>query len=180
MSESDSTVPAGFRVIPGYPRYAINEHGVILSICRDAGGADREWRDARPLCPTSDRHGYQRVALCRDSRRHPFQVHTLVLMTFVGPCPDGMQCRHLDGNPANNHVLNLAWGTSLENQHDKILHGTVNHGENNGHAKLTKDDVKNIRLRLTNGEQHQSIASDFNVHAGTVSKIARRETWKHI
>jgi len=180
MSDSNSTVPEGFRQIPGHPRYAINEHGVILSICRDAMGADREWHEARTLCPTKDRRGYQRVALCRDSRRHPFQVHTLVLMTFVGPCPDGLQCRHLDGNPSNNHVLNLVWGTSLENQRDKILHGRVNQGENNGHAKLTKDDVKIIRSRLANGELHETIANEFNVHAGTVSKIARRETWKHI
>lgn len=178
MSDSNST-PDGFHVIPGFPRYAIDESGVILSTCY-AKGAGKGWKDSRRLCPTSDRNGYKRVALCRDSRRHPFQVHTLVLMTFVGSCPNGMECRHLDGNPANNHVSNLKWGTHLENKRDQILHGTVNRGENNGQAKLTKDDVKSIRDRVANGDTHQSIANDFDVHAGTVSQIARRIIWKHI
>ena len=180
MSDQDSTVPAGFRQIPGHPRYAINEYGVILSICRDAKGADREWDDARHLCHTRNRLGYHCVALCRDSRRHPFQIHILVLITFIGPRPDGMVCRHLDGNPGNNHLSNLVWGTLSENQRDRIRHGTSNLGENNGCAKLTKDDVKTIRVRVANGETHQSISNDFNVHAGTISQIARRVTWKHI
>jgi hypothetical protein len=51
-------------------------------------------------------------------------VHRLVLEAFVGPCPDGCECRHLDGNSRNNALSNLAWGTSGENKLDEVRHGT--------------------------------------------------------
>lgn len=52
-------------------------------------------------------------------------VHRLVLEAFIGPCPSGMECRHLDGNPSNNRLENLLWGTPLENANDRRRHGTV-------------------------------------------------------
>ena len=33
MSDADSSVPDGFRQIPGFQRYAIDENGTILSVC---------------------------------------------------------------------------------------------------------------------------------------------------
>ena len=39
-------------------------------------------------------------------------VHRLVLEAFVGPCPEGMCCRHFpDRDPSNNKLENLSWGT---------------------------------------------------------------------
>lgn len=54
------------------------------------------------------------------------RVHHLVLETFVSNCPDGMNCRHLDGDPSNNALSNLAWGTQSEQVADKKAHGTFN------------------------------------------------------
>jgi hypothetical protein len=52
-------------------------------------------------------------------------VHRLVLEAFVGQRPsDEFMCRHLNGNPADNKVENLAWGTALENGQDMARHGT--------------------------------------------------------
>lgn len=51
-------------------------------------------------------------------------VHRLVLEAFVGPCPPGMECRHLNGDSGDNHLRNLQWGTPSENQFDKVRHGT--------------------------------------------------------
>lgn len=182
MSDSDSNVHAGFRVIPGYPRYAINEHGVVLSICmRGSGaGANRCWTDAKRLTFSSDRNGYKRVTLRRDGNSKGIFVHILVLTAFVGPCPDGMECRHLDGCNTNNHVENLAWGTIAENHRDKILHGTVGTGEKNGSSKLKVDDVLTIRERAANGESARAIAKDFAVSQVTISKIVRLAAWNHV
>ena len=182
MSDSDSAVPAGFRVIPGYPRYAIDENGTILSVCGKGFGVgrNRQWSKARRITPVMHKHGYYRAVLSHDGRARHLFVHKLVLETFAGPCPDGMQCRHLDGNKTNNHKDNLAWGTPLENSCDKILHGTSHRGEKCGKSKLKDADVLAIRARAKNGERHADIAKDFPVHKDVISRIVRRETWKHI
>lgn len=182
MSISDSTVPAGFRVIPGFPRYAINEHGTILSICSPSGrGKDRPWENARTVTHVVRPKGYHVISLCgANGDKRIRTVHVLVLEAFVGPCPDGMQCRHIDGNPANNHISNLVWGTSLENNRDKILHGTSNKGERGSKAKLTNEDVIEIRKRRANGETMEAIAKDFPLKKNSIYNIVNRRTWKHI
>ncbi len=65
MSDSDSTVPAGFRVIPGYPRYAIDENGTVLSICLRGSnkGTVLPWSEARPTATYTNNHGYRIVVL---------------------------------------------------------------------------------------------------------------------
>lgn len=51
-------------------------------------------------------------------------VHKVVLETFVGPCPSGLEALHRDGNPTNNQLGNLRWGTRGENILDAVRHGT--------------------------------------------------------
>lgn len=182
MSDSDSTVPADFRVIPDYPRYAINESGVVLSTCpRNGRGKDRDWSDAHSVTHIIRPKGYHVISLCStNGEKRIRMVHVLVLEAFVGPCPVGHQCRHIDGNPANNHISNLAWGTSLDNNRDKILHGTSCQGERGSKAKLTNEDVIEIRKRRANGETIETIAKDFPLKQNSIYSIVNRRTWKHI
>lgn len=181
MSDVNSSLPEGFRVIPGFPRYAIDEHGTLLSICITGRGAHRtlHWNDARRISPQLDSHGYLFVVLHGTPKRRAF-IHTLVLETFTSPCPSGMECRHLDGDKTNNHVSNLAWGTRAENSHDKISHGTSNHGQRNHRSKLIDDDIRQIRKRAANGEPHQSIADDFPVARTAITRIINNQRWKHV
>ena len=69
-----------------------------------------------------DRPQYLQAALYGDEGRCHEYVHRLVLETFVGPRPDGMEARHLNGDCQDNRVENLIWGTPLENGADKIRH----------------------------------------------------------
>ena len=64
-------------------------------------------------------------------------VHRLVLEAFAGPCPEGMECAHDDGNPANNHASNLRWATKIENQADRRRHGTLPIGKSHYLAQKT-------------------------------------------
>lgn len=50
-------------------------------------------------------------------------VHRVVLTAFVGPCPDGMEGCHNNGNPTDNRLENLRWGTRSENSRDTVRHG---------------------------------------------------------
>lgn len=180
MSESDS-VPNGFRQIPGFPRYAIDENGTVLSVCHATGrGKDRPWANAKLIKPATDRYGYPVIQLRHDGRKRSVGIHTLVLITFVGPRPEGMLCRHLDGCRTNNHVSNLAWGTAQQNSDDMILHGKSGIGNGNGNVKLTDSDVIEIRRRAANGESRRVIAKDFSVDISNVCLVVLRKTWAHV
>lgn len=61
------------------------------------------------------------------------KVHVAVLEAFVGPRPEGMQALHNNGDPSDNTVENLRWGTASDNMKDKSLHGN-NHFANRTHC----------------------------------------------
>lgn len=64
--------------------------------------------------------GYRRYSLPGGTFKY---AHAMVLEAFVGPRPEGYHCCHGDGNPANNSVENLRWGTVSSNRHDTVRHG---------------------------------------------------------
>ncbi len=69
--------------------------------------------------------GYLVVDLHKDGVCTTRYVHRLVLEAFVGPCPDGLECRHFpDGDKCNNDLANLSWGSHAQNESDKLVHGT--------------------------------------------------------
>lgn len=110
-----------------------------------------------------------------DGLFHRFYGSQLVLITFVGPCPDGMESCHKDGNCLNDALYNLYWGTRAENIQDAINHGTWNpgraQGENNGHAKISDDEVEDIKDRKLAGESSISIADYYNVSRQQINNI---------
>lgn len=104
-------------------------------------------------------------------------VHRLVLLAFVGPPEAGQECRHLDGDPTNNKLGNLKWGTKSENMADRDLHGMTARGGRNGRAKLSMEAVLEIRRRYSQGSRQKDLAIAFGVHQCTISVIVRREGW---
>lgn len=74
--------------------------------------------------PQVTRSGHLKIMLTRDGKQRGEFVHVLVLEAFVEPRPEGKIARHLDGDPSNNQVSNLAWGSHSENGHDAVRHGT--------------------------------------------------------
>lgn len=71
----------------------------------------------------------------------------------------------------------LRWATRIENEADKLIHGTHRRGQRQHSAKLTEFDVIDIRRRAAAGETQRAIASEFGVGQQTVSGIVRREKW---
>ncbi len=160
--------------IPGYKCvYQASNRGQIR---RAVGGPGAQ--KGRILKQPCNSKGYRCVTLCGKS----LYVHRLILMTFIGHYPSGLRCRHLDGNPNNNHLSNLKWGTGSENQQDCIRHGTRldNRGSKNWAAKLTESQIPKIRQLILDGVTHQKIADNFGVSRVTITCIAIGKTWKHI
>ena len=127
------------------------------------------------------RNGRFFVKLSSKSQTRECAIHRLILETYIGPCPVGMECRHLDGNPQNNNLDNLCWGTRLQNQQDRIKHGTTNCGERNGRSKITEKKVRRIRQMLKIGILSQKrIAQFYQITQMTVSNIKQKRIWKNI
>ena len=102
---------------PKFTNYSVTKSGRVWSHRRATtkGG----W-----LKPLMNGTGYQYVALSKKGIGINHYIHRLVLETFVGPCPDSMECRHLDSDRTNNRLGNLKWGTKSENHQDAIKRGT--------------------------------------------------------
>jgi hypothetical protein len=170
--------------IPGHSGYAVTTDGRVFSLERrvPARGGLRTY-PTRELVQYRNRRGYLRVALYRESKGRNWFIHELVLLTFVGPRPDGFVCRHLDGDPANNNVANLAWGTHEENAADKVRHGRVGRnglkGERIHTAKLTSDQVRAIRSEFAPG-MSEVLGSKYGVSGRQILSIVRGQSWSHL
>ena len=123
--------------------------------------------------------GYLFVRL--GSKNNPQPVHRLMLITFIGPRPKGMQCRHLDGNKENNRLDNLCWGTPKENQADRRKHGTDSRGITHGMSKLCEEQVRVIFQAYHDGYYTQrEIAKAFGIAQTLVSAISKKSIWAHL
>ncbi len=68
---------------------------------------------------------YRTVTLCREGSVHTMTVHNVVTLAFFGPRPPHTPVvRHLNGDPTDNRVANLVYGTHAENVADSLIHGT--------------------------------------------------------
>jgi hypothetical protein len=115
-----------------------------------------------------------------NSKSRWVSVHSLVLITFVGPRPPGMFGCHNNGNALDNRVENLRWDTPKGNKADDLKHGVTHLGSRNGFAKLNEELVVAIRRRVACGESQSSIARELGISQTTISLIVLRKTWAHV
>ncbi len=102
-------------------------------------------------------------------------VHRMVLETWAGPCPDGHQASHLDGNRQHNAITNLVWETPVENHARKILHGTHPVGEKGPSHVLTWDRVTVMRREFVS--LIKRLAVEHGVSKMTVRRVLTGESW---
>jgi predicted transcriptional regulator len=172
MAAHDHTTPRRFAAVALAPRYRISDDGVVEY--PKSGG----WS---PLRLKPDDKGYLYAALHLGSGQYKRrQVGQLVLTAFVGPCPDGQECRHLNGNPGDNRLNNLAWGTRRENAQDRIRHGTQARGSASVLSLLDESKVEEARRLYSEGHSQSSIARKFGVSRATVGNAVVGKTWRHV
>lgn len=164
-------LPSNMRAVVGNEMYLVSSDGCVFS--------RQEWRGSkyRELRQETNPQGYKLVTLSKPRKR--FFVHVLVLEAFVSARPEGLFTRHLDGDPENNHVSNLAWGSRLDNANDSKRHGTFPVGSRNGNSILTEDQVQEIRILIKQGYKHPEIADMYDVSRSCISSVATR-SWQHV
>lgn len=171
-----------YRTVVGYPYYKIGNNGEVWS-CLCKTGTGRSHRGWLRLASYIDKKGYVRYSLRKkpgDRNQISYGLHKLLMDAFVGPRPDGYECRHIDDNKLNNDLSNLAWGTHAENTEDRDRNGKTLKGEKHPLAKLTEEKVRDIRRRSANGESRKSIAQDYGINPGSIASIIKFITWKEV
>lgn len=163
------------QIVKGFPWYRIDTSGRVWSCAIKGNSRSKQAGPWRVLKATIKKGGYLHVCLSKDGMHVTRPVHRLVLEAFVGTRPEGMQCRHLDSNPANNRLENLQWSTSKINGQDKIVFGKTR-GEKNGNAKLSNKDREQIFERRKAGETLKELGTAFGVHPLHICRITRG--WK--
>ena len=115
-----------WKQIPAYPLYEASTAGRIRRIgkteCCKFFTTNRR-RDRRPGKLKGREHeprDYCAVRLYKNGKATSVTVHRIILETFVGKRPPGLQCRHLDDDPRNNRLSNLCWGTRQQNHMDRL------------------------------------------------------------
>ena len=162
--------------------YDVSDSGEVRTYRKQVKGRQVVCEVAQKLLSKcNDKNNYLQVCLRKDGRSLTKKIHRLVLETYVGLCPEGMECRHLDGNPKNNNLYNLSWGTHKENAQDMIAHGKSTRGEKNPMAILDGLVIRRIRyLAKTTSMPHQQIADILGLKRRNVTKIINRKRWSHI
>ncbi|ART69929.1 hypothetical protein BTO20_16305 [Mycobacterium dioxanotrophicus] len=188
-------MPEVWRDVPGFEgRYAVSDWGRVKSLPHYVTQRNGVVIPVigRHLTPYKEKGGRLILSLGRGYRR---RVHQIVMLAFVGPCPDGMEVCHNNGDASDNRLVNLRYDTHKGNEQDKIRHGTHHntvkthcihrHEYTPENTYLTKDGRRNCltcRLareaarwqRLKHDESHKAYMREASRRYEAAHKSERR------
>lgn len=167
--------------------YQVSSQGRVRSLPRTVnapnlyGPCSRKY-PGRVMKLQQTKFGHLTVPLRRNGQVKLALVHRLVCEAFHGPCPpDKQHCAHRDGDPTNNRTENLRWATVRENSEDTRRHGNLRVGSRSNLARLGEVTVREIRARYDEGGvSAYRLAKEYGTSVGHMSKIVKRENWKHV
>lgn len=172
--------------------YEVSDAGDVRSLDRQID--QKNWRGnlktytykGKLLKLQEDKDGYIRASLYCRKKLFFKPVHLLVLEAFVGERPgsgDMIHGCHGNGDKKDNRLSNLRWDTKEENCLDRDRHGTTARGEAQGSAKLTEEQVREIRkLHVPRSRTlgNVALAKRFGVSDALISNIIKGKNWKHV
>jgi hypothetical protein len=148
--------------IPGFEKYEVSSCGQVR----------RKGKNS-PLSPWRHKSGHLYVRIGGKSK----QVHHLVMEAHGKPKQEGMECRHLDGNPENNRIENLTWGSRFENIMDFI-------NKNGKHMVTNATSVETAKKIKSEHDGKRGtgkrLAQKYGVSVFTVSEIRTQKTFKYL
>ena len=141
-------------------------------------------RSGKVLAPWLVTEGRYLALRMSPSRGLPYKnwmVHRLVLSAFDRPPRDGEEVAHNNGRSLDNRPENLRWDTRSGNLRDKVRHGTHNKGSRHNIAKLTEDQVMQIRNEyVPRVVTIDALAKKYGVSRSNIHVIVARKGWHHV
>jgi len=113
--------------------------------------------------------------LIKDTKK--LSAHRASYEAFVGPIPKGMNVCHTCDNVSCVNPNHLFLGTQKQNLQDMARKGRSTRGEKSPSAKLTEEQVNQIRMM---DETCSFISKIFNVSVSAISAIKRKERWSYV
>ncbi len=177
-----------WRTVPSFPDYEASSEAQIR---RCTPLPIRNRCIMRPLPQRPSSRGYPRVALWVGRRKVRF-VHSLVCEAFHGPRPTAShEVAHWDGDVTNAKPSNLRWATKVENEADKVRHGSTRKGKPGKPQKLTSEQVREIRaiwptlprslggVKIKKGAT-MHIQEKYCISRPYLCELMRGESWGHL
>jgi len=106
-----------------------------------------------------------------------WRTHRLAL-ELEGIDTTGHFVLHSCDNPLCCNPDHLRLGTPQDNMADKVSRGRQARGNHNGMAKLTEQDI--LDIRAITGMYQKDIAKRYGVSQSVISSIINRKNWHHI
>jgi hypothetical protein len=164
-----------WKPVVGYEAYyEVSSFGRVKNVRRD-----------RILRGYVNRQGFVGVSLSVPGRGHRNQhVQRLVVEAFLGPVPRGHTVHHRNGNRTDNTLRNLVVATQTEWYRLAAEMGLTTQafgaGEKNIAAKLTAEEVREMRRLRGQGLSYRQLATRFGVAPGTAHRAATGCLWKSV
>lgn len=122
--------------------------------------------------------------MTRIGQKH-WLMHRFFWTLAHGPIPDGVDLCHRCDTPCCINTDHLFLGDQKANAADMMRKGRGRYiahiGEDNGHAKLTAEQVVQIRAAyVPESVSFQQVADQFGCSKKQVINIVRRRQWGHL
>lgn len=177
MSTDDRTEE--WRDVVGCVGYQVSDAGRLRTRRRLNNGDSSEGR-WRIVAGSVNQRGYLRVSVPYPAGVKTVFMHALVLQSFVGLRPEGMECCHGDGDPLNNRLDNLRWGTGRDNAADRRRHGHDPLGEDHHCARLTSEQVVAVRRLSGFPRSGRFLARQWGVPHSSLGRAKLMKTWRSV
>lgn len=121
--------------------------------------------------------GYAAVNLSRNGVVTTIHVHILVALAFYGPCPEGKEVNHENGDKRDPRADNLTYTTHQGNAEHAVRTGLIRTGERHHLARLSNAAVLHIHARVAGGASHGDVAREMGIsreHARDIVNGKRR------
>lgn len=155
--------------------YQISSHGRarrVNSLVNHNYGGLRKVRE-RVLKYHKIRHDYLAVCLCKNNIKKTVVIHRLVAIHFIGQPKAGQQCNHIDFDITNNHVENLEWVTTTENNRHSYHRRCAALKRK---AVIAKNSEGEIKLRFNSVFEAAKFTNKNVVNGSNIIRVIKKKT----